>query len=101
MYQRNLRRLLDGLAARFPEGGGVRWNRPSGGFFVVVDVPFAADDAALEESGREFGVLWVPMRHFYDHPDARCRLRLSCSAVGPDEIDTALDRFAAFVGSRS
>ncbi|MEU5534701.1 PLP-dependent aminotransferase family protein [Streptomyces sp. NPDC020362] len=100
VYQRNLHHLLDGLAARFPAGGAVRWNTPGGGFFVVMDVPFVADDAALEHSAEEHGVLWVPMRHFYDHPDADRRLRLSCSAVGPAEIDEALDRLAAFVASR-
>ncbi|HZF89576.1 PLP-dependent aminotransferase family protein [Streptomyces sp.] len=100
LYQRNLHLLLDGLAARFPADSGVRWNTPGGGFFVVVDVPFTADDAALEHSAEEYGVLWVPMRHFYDHPDADRRLRLSCSAVSPAEIDEALDRLAAFVASR-
>ncbi|MGK5496587.1 PLP-dependent aminotransferase family protein [Streptomyces sp. URMC 125] len=99
VYQRNLRRLLDGLAARFPVGSGVRWNTPSGGFFVVLEVPFTADDAALERSAEEYGVLWVPMRHFYDHPDAARRLRLSCSAVSETGIDEGLDRLEAFVAA--
>lgn len=99
VYQRNLHHLLDGLAARFPAGSGVRWNAPTGGFFVVLEVPFTADDAALERSAEEHGVLWVPMRHFYDHPEAARRLRFSCSAVSPAEIDEALDRFADFVAA--
>ena len=43
----------------------VRWNVPDGGFFVVLDVPVRADEALLEESARELGVLWTPMSFFY------------------------------------
>ncbi|QFZ24586.1 PLP-dependent aminotransferase family protein [Saccharothrix syringae] len=98
-YRRNLRLLLDGLARRFPAGGGhgVSWNSPGGGFFVVVTVPFVADDAALERSARAHGVLWTPMSHFYPAGGGERQLRLSCSAVGPDGIEDGLDRLAAFI----
>jgi (S)-3,5-dihydroxyphenylglycine transaminase len=52
-------------------------------------------------------VLWTPLHHFYDAVASgtgtgieplRC-LRLSCNALGPEDIDEALDRFAAFVRS--
>jgi (S)-3,5-dihydroxyphenylglycine transaminase len=100
VYVANLRQLTDGLSKRFSSTPGVSWTVPSGGYFVVVNVPFAVDDAALELSARDFGVLWTPMSHFYDH-DAEVRaLRLSCSAVTPDQIELGLDRLAAFVSSR-
>ena len=62
------------------------WNTPAGGFFVVVTVPFAVDDALLERSARDFGVLWTPMHHFYaDERRASRQLRLSVSsAAAPD-----------------
>ncbi|WP_112243041.1 aminotransferase-like domain-containing protein [Kribbella monticola] len=96
IYADNLRAVTDGLAARFP-GGEVTWTVPSGGFFVVVTVPFAVDDALLEKSAHEYGVLWTPMSHFYDGDGPINALRLSCSSVTPDQIDAALNRLAALI----
>ncbi|GAB3946318.1 PLP-dependent aminotransferase family protein [Kribbella albertanoniae] len=96
IYADNLRVLTDGLAARFP-GGEISWTVPSGGFFVVVTVPFAVDDALLTKSAREYGVLWTPMSHFYDTDAPVNALRLSCSAVTPAELQVGLDRLAAFI----
>ncbi len=100
-YTRNLRQVLDGLAARFPAGAPaserVEWNAPAGGFFVVLTLPFPVDDALLEHSAREYGVLWTPMRHFYDGPGGEHQLRLSISAVTPEQIDLGLDRLAALI----
>ncbi|RKN40617.1 PLP-dependent aminotransferase family protein [Micromonospora endolithica] len=96
-YTRNLRHLVAGLARRFGDAGPVRWNVPAGGFFVVVTVPFGVDDALLDRSAREYGVLWTPMAHFYDDGAPVDALRLSVSAVTPAEIDRGLDRLAALV----
>ena len=79
----------------------VSWNVPAGGFFLVVTVPFPVDDALLETSARDYGVLWTPMHHFYDTGgDGRegvRSIRLSCSVVTPEQIDTGLDRLARLV----
>ncbi|WBQ06441.1 aminotransferase-like domain-containing protein [Kribbella sp. CA-293567] len=96
IYAENLRAITDGLATRFPRGE-VSWTIPSGGFFVVVTVPFAVDDALLARSAQEYGVLWTPMHHFYDGDAPVHALRLSCSAVTPTQIDTALDRLSALI----
>lgn len=102
IYRQNLRAMLDGLERRF---GGVatpdlRWNVPCGGFFVVVTVPFDANDEALLCAAERFGVLWTPMRHFYAGAGGERQLRLSVSAVTPEQIELGLDRFAAFVTHR-
>lgn len=99
-YRHNMERLLAGLAAEFPASLGVRWNAPGGGFFAVLRVPFAADDAALEVSAREYGVLWTPMSPFYLDGGGTRELRLSCSYVRPAEIDEGVRRLGAFVRSR-
>ncbi|GAB2631458.1 aminotransferase-like domain-containing protein [Kribbella swartbergensis] len=96
IYAANLRAITDGLAARFPNGE-VAWTVPSGGFFVVVTVPFPVDDVLLEKSAQEYGVLWTPMSHFYDAGPPIHALRLSCSAVTRDQIDAALNRLAALI----
>lgn len=96
-YRRNLRHVLDGLAARFGQGAGVSWNTPGGGFFVVVTVPLVVDDALLERSARDFGVLWTPMHHFYADGGGRHQLRLSVSLLQPPQIEQGLDRLAALI----
>src|SRR5215472_7897281 len=100
VYQRNLRHVLDGLRRRFIGTGSpltVSWNTPRGGFFVVVTLPFAATDELLERSARDYRVLWTPMSHFYAGHSALPHVRLACSQLTPDQIETGLDRFAAFV----
>ncbi|WP_323379376.1 PLP-dependent aminotransferase family protein [Streptomyces durbertensis] len=102
VYRRNRRAVLDGLARRFPDpAAGVRWNDPTGGLFVVVTVPFEADDSALEVSAGRFGVLWTPMHHFYAGNGGQRQLRLSVSVLTPEEIDVGLDRLKRFVADRS
>lgn len=96
VYRRNLRHLLDGLAARFT-GTQVRWNIPQGGFFVVLDVGFPVDDDLLERSAAHYGVLWTPLSHFYPGDVVLHQLRLSCSSLTTEQIDLGLDRLAALV----
>jgi (S)-3,5-dihydroxyphenylglycine transaminase len=103
-YLANMRHLLAGLASRFPATADparqVRWNTPTGGFFAVVTLPFAADDALMEYSAREHGVLWTPMSHFYAGQGGTHQARLACSQLTTEEIETGLDRFAALVADR-
>lgn len=100
VYLQNMRQLLDGLRQRFPAGDGVTWNSPAGGFFVVVTLPFIADDELLEHSAREYRVLWTPMSHFYSGHGGLPHVRLACSQLTPDQIETGLDRFAEFVAAQ-
>ncbi|MEU4767599.1 PLP-dependent aminotransferase family protein [Actinosynnema sp. NPDC023794] len=97
LYDRNLRRLVTGLAERFPPGSDVTWTVPTGGFFVVVTVGFVVDDRLLERSARDYGVLWTPMSHFYDDSSEVRALRLSCSVVSVEQIDRGLDLLAALI----
>ncbi|WBP91541.1 aminotransferase-like domain-containing protein [Kitasatospora cathayae] len=99
VYQENLRHLLAGLAERFPpdQRSGVTWNVPTGGFFVVLDVPFPVDDELLELSARRHRVLWTPMHHFYGDGEPRHQIRLSFSYLTVDQIAVGLDRLAEFI----
>jgi (S)-3,5-dihydroxyphenylglycine transaminase len=100
-YRRNLGLLLDALDRTFPpstgDSLGVRWNAPAGGFFAVLDVPFRADEAVLERSAREFGVLWTPMSFFYSDGGGDRTLRLSHSCLEPAQIEEGVRRLAALV----
>lgn len=103
-YLANMRQLLTGLGSRFSATADparrVSWNAPTGGFFAVVTLPFAADDELMEYSAREHGVLWTPMSHFYAGQGGTHQARLACSQLTTKEIDTGLDRFAALVADR-
>ncbi|MGW3146909.1 MULTISPECIES: aminotransferase-like domain-containing protein [Streptomyces] len=96
-----LRSLDAHLPARRREALGVRWNEPTGGFFLTVHVPFRADNPALTRSAQEFGVIWTPMSYFYPEEGGHHAIRLSTSYLTPMEIDEGTARFAHFVESES
>jgi (S)-3,5-dihydroxyphenylglycine transaminase len=102
-YADNLRTLLGELAHAFPPADhdrhGVSWNLPEGGFFVVVTVPFTADEPAMERCARDHGVLWTPMAGFYPAGGGERLLRLSCSYLTTDRIRDGVRRLAAFVAA--
>ncbi|MDN3358157.1 PLP-dependent aminotransferase family protein [Actinomadura sp. DC4] len=100
IYRRNRRLLLDGLSARFGSVPGITWNSPSGGFFVVVTLPFAVDDELLRISAREHGVIWTPMSYFYENGGTGNQIRLACSLLTPDLIESGLERLAKMIEER-
>lgn len=97
-YRRNLRTLLDALDRHFPAAAerGIRWSAPSGGFFVMLDVPVVADEKLLELSAERYGVLWTPMSFFYSGGGTHS-MRLSCSAIEPDQIREGVARLAGLL----
>ena len=76
---------------------GVRWNTPSGGFFLGVRVPFTADEKALARSAEEFGVIWTPMSYFHPDGGGTDVLRLSFSYLSLPDIETGVGRLAKFI----
>ncbi|MGW5446301.1 aminotransferase-like domain-containing protein [Streptomyces asiaticus] len=100
-YGEALRVTLEQLDRHFPEEVrdrlGIGWNRPSGGFFLTVRVPFPADNAALLRSAEDHGVIWTPMAYFYPGPGGERSIRLSFSYLSPAEIEDGIARLAAFL----
>lgn len=96
-YGAAMRATISQLQECFPAGSGVRWNEPSGGFFLTLTVPFRADDAALARSAQEFGVIWTPMAYFYPDGGGERAIRLSISSLTPEEIAEGVKRLAQFV----
>ncbi|MEV7116689.1 aminotransferase class I/II-fold pyridoxal phosphate-dependent enzyme [Streptomyces anulatus] len=103
-YGDAMRATLRELDRCFPEveraALGIGWNEPSGGFFLAVDVPFVADNAALEVCAEEFGVIWTPMSYFYPQGGGERSLRLSVSYLAHSRIAEGVERLARFVRSR-
>jgi (S)-3,5-dihydroxyphenylglycine transaminase len=100
-YRENRDRMLAALAQRFGGGDGatprVVWNRPAGGFFIVVTLPFEFGAEELERCAGEYGVIVAPMRYFALSPGREREVRLSFSYVDPAAIEEGIRRFACFL----
>lgn len=103
LYRRNLTHLLRALERESADGlpEGVRWNRPDGGFFILMRLPVPVDEALLEVSAAEHGVLWTPMAPFHPGGGGTHTLRLSCSYLEPDRIDEGVRRLVGFLRART
>ncbi|QKV90548.1 aminotransferase class I/II-fold pyridoxal phosphate-dependent enzyme [Streptomyces sp. NA02950] len=104
-YGNAMQTTLRNLDARLPAARraalGVRWNEPTGGFFLTVQVPFRADNAALTRSAQEFGVIWTPMNYFYPRGGGHHALRLSTSYLTTADIEKGTARLARFIEAQS
>nr|WP_079036635.1 aminotransferase class I/II-fold pyridoxal phosphate-dependent enzyme [Streptomyces silaceus] len=96
-----LRELDTHLPRDRREALGVRWNEPTGGFFLTVRVPFRADNEALIRSAQEFGVIWTPMTYFYPGGGGAHGIRLSTSYLTPAQITEGTARLARFIEAES
>ncbi|MFE1196173.1 PLP-dependent aminotransferase family protein [Streptomyces olivaceoviridis] len=101
LYVGHLELTLECLAEHFPPAAhadhGVRWNVPTGGFFLLLEVPFEADLAALERSARDHGVAWAPMSMFYVGDGGTRVIRLGYSSLTREEIREGITRLAHFI----
>jgi DNA-binding transcriptional MocR family regulator len=100
-YGNAMRSTLQRLDQCFPADRraalGVRWNKPSGGFFLTVRVPFRSDNAALARSAEDFGVIWTPMSYFYPDGGGDRSIRLSISYLTQADIMEGISRLARFI----
>lgn len=100
-YGESMRHTLDRLDLALPPDRraalGVRWNEPAGGFFLSVQVPFDADNAALARSAQDFGVIWTPMSYFHPEGGGTRALRLSTSYLSEADIVEGVDRLTRFI----
>ncbi len=86
--------LVAALEHHFPRSA--RWTRPSGGFFVWVELDRHIDcDALLDRAIEEEGVAFVPGSAFTPRgrTASNC-MRLSFATCGPEELEEAVRRLA-------
>ncbi len=96
-YRANRDRMLACLEEHLGGLDGVRWNRPAGGFFLTVDLPFAFDEECLQACARDYGVIVCPMTFFALAAGRERQVRLSFSYVTGEQIEDGIQRFARFV----
>jgi 2-aminoadipate transaminase len=92
IYAMKCRHLLAALEREMP--AGTEWTKPNGGFFVWVTLPEGVDAVDLLPTCRENGVDYIPGPAFHSDGSGRRSLRLSYSAVSPEEIDEGIARLA-------
>jgi len=95
IYRAKCEHMLAALDREMPEG--VTWTRPKGGFFLWVTLPEGVDAVDLHPVAQKEFVDYIPGPSFYSDGSGRRSLRLSFSAVTPDQIDTGIARLASVV----
>ena len=99
-YRDNRDRMLACLEENLGGTEGVRWNRPEGGFFLTLDLPFEFTGECLIACARDYGVVVCPMSFFSLTPGRERQVRLAFSYVTGEQIAEGIARFARFVRDR-
>lgn len=100
-YRENRDTMLRELDAIFPSiSSQIRWNRPFGGFFIAMDLPLRFDGNSAAECAAEHGVIVMPMSFFALDESQDYRIRLSFSAVDPDQIRVGISSLARYIAKR-
>jgi (S)-3,5-dihydroxyphenylglycine transaminase len=103
-YRQNRDSMVERLDYEFGRrglAGAVTWNRPRGGFFMTVTLPFEFDAACLEACAANYGVVVCPMSFFSLSPGRERQIRLSFSYVDREQIERGIGRLADFVSERA
>lgn len=95
IYQQKAEHMMAALEREMPEG--TDWTRPRGGFFIWVTLPEGVDAVDLLPACREAGITYIPGTAFYSDGQGRRNLRLSYSALTPEQIDEGIARLARVV----
>jgi (S)-3,5-dihydroxyphenylglycine transaminase len=100
-YRRNRDTMLSALADVLPAiSPAIGWNRPAGGFFLSVDLPFEVEARHVSECALAHGVLMMPMAFFALDDSQNRRMRLSFSAVSPGEIRQGIRALGDYIAGR-
>ena len=100
-YRANRDAMVNELQAAFPSiSSQVQWNRPSGGFFLALDLPFRFDVEAAVECATNYGVIVMPMSFFALDNSQDHRIRLSFSAADAQQIRAGVASLAQYVSWR-
>jgi (S)-3,5-dihydroxyphenylglycine transaminase len=100
-YRRNRDVLIGCLDAVFGgEAERITWNRPQGGFFLSLQLPFEFCQEEMKECAAEYRVIPMPMSFFALDGSQRTRVRFAFSNLTPAAIEQGVEHFSRFVSSR-
>lgn len=75
----------------------VNWNRPAGGFFLTVNLPFRFDTKTALACAAQHGVIAMPMSFFSSDDSQDKALRLSFSHANPQQIADGIRGLASYI----
>lgn len=97
-YRRNRDLLLAALEKEFAgQHDAVHWNRPEGGFFLTMKLPFSFGQAEVLRCAREQHVIPMPLSFFSLSGTCQDSVRLAFSNVEPSLIGEGVARLGQFV----
>ncbi|WP_240324653.1 PLP-dependent aminotransferase family protein [Trinickia diaoshuihuensis] len=101
-YRRNRDALLSALHLAFgARNGEVSWNRPAGGFFLSLSLPFEFAREQTAACARDHGVIVMPMTFFTLDETHRREVRLAFSNTEESEIEAGVERLARYVDAQT
>jgi (S)-3,5-dihydroxyphenylglycine transaminase len=101
MCRKKRNAMIEALESHFSGTEGVQWNKPVGGFFLSMKVPFAITNEFLQECVEEYRVIFCPMSFFYINEAVGARqMRLAFSNLSIEKIKEGINRLAKFIKSK-
>jgi 2-aminoadipate transaminase len=95
LYRAKRDRMLAAMERAF--SSEVRWNRPSGGMFIWVELPAGMDALEMFTRAVERNVAYVVGTPFFPNGGGRNTFRLNFSFASDDEIDEGIRRLGAVI----
>lgn len=95
----NLSIMLEALEKSFPSltYPKITWNKPRGGYFVLIKLPFYFGYDEMEECAKAYNIIVTPLSLLSISDKPRMEVRLSFTNVSPEKIREGIKRFASFV----
>ncbi len=82
-------------------GNKIALNKPKGGFFLSLDLPFEISTDDVIEAASKYDVIFTPMNMFYiDKALGRNQVRLAFSNLTPEIINLGAERFCNYIEHR-
>lgn len=88
---------LDRYIGAYEWAREISWNRPEGGFFIKMTVPFAIDNNSVFESASRYNVIFCPMRYFYLKSGGENEIRLTFSNLSIQAIEQGVKQLADYL----
>lgn len=93
----NLEVMLKALDQHFGKTSSIQWNKPIGGYFLVLDLPFKFMLEEMRECAKLHNVIVTPVSLLSMMGVGENSIRLSFTNVNPMQIHQAIERLANYV----
>lgn len=93
--------MLQELERHFPKTNSlyenISWNKPMGGFFITLSLPFSFDSKDVIECAQSNSVIVFPLSLFSLQGNAKNQIRLAFTNVLPEKIPVAIKSLAIYL----